>query len=268
MISYADKTLAKPLPAARIAPYRNDTAIVPGDVHAYGGGADVPAVPGRTRSPQHNDAERADAAARSGRHSLAGALDGSPIPHEPAAAHHDVVRARKWCAAVSSGLTVAVFASSRWQGGSGLELNVREKLLEHHRSASVSRLLASSGTGRQAPMPRSSYAKQCAWADSAEALSAAEEAMGLYRTLCADDPVFQPDLADTLRVLANCYDTQARSADALAALEEAVAVYRRVAAASPHVHHPELAGVRSGCFPQLVQVGEPFRAASGPTGRD
>ena len=57
-----------------------------------------------------------------------------------------------------------------------------------------------------------------------DALAAAEEAVGLRRTLAAQrQDAFAPDLATTLMVLATCLDAMDRGDDGLAANTEAIA---------------------------------------------
>jgi tetratricopeptide (TPR) repeat protein len=66
---------------------------------------------------------------------------------------------------------------------------------------------------------------------SEEALAAAEEAVGLYRTLAANRPdAFTPDLARSLCNLGNMLGALGRREEALARAEEAVGLYRALAA--------------------------------------
>ena len=62
-----------------------------------------------------------------------------------------------------------------------------------------------------------------------EALTAAEEAVGLYRPLARDNPAHQPDLARALNYLGNCLGGLGRDSEALAVTEQAVGLYQQFA---------------------------------------
>jgi tetratricopeptide (TPR) repeat protein len=75
-----------------------------------------------------------------------------------------------------------------------------------------------------------------------EALTAAEEAVRLYRALAAARPdAFTPDLALSLNNLANMLSALGRREAALTAAEEAVRLYRALAVARPDAFTPDLA---------------------------
>ena len=75
-----------------------------------------------------------------------------------------------------------------------------------------------------------------------EALSAAEEAVGLYRALAAARPdAFLPDLAMSLNNLANRLNDLGRREEALSAAEEAVRFRRALATTGPDAFGIELA---------------------------
>ncbi|WP_346619577.1 tetratricopeptide repeat protein [Blastococcus montanus] len=75
-----------------------------------------------------------------------------------------------------------------------------------------------------------------------DALTAIEEASGLYRALAAARPdAFTPALATALNNLSNRLAGLGRREDALTAVEEAVALHRALAAARPDAFTPDLA---------------------------
>ncbi|MFE1892819.1 tetratricopeptide repeat protein, partial [Streptomyces microflavus] len=79
-----------------------------------------------------------------------------------------------------------------------------------------------------------------------EALTAAEEAVEIYRRLAAGNPTaYEPDLARSLSNLGIQSIRLAeagRRGEALTAAEEAVEIYRRWAAGNPAAYEPDLAG--------------------------
>jgi tetratricopeptide (TPR) repeat protein len=77
-----------------------------------------------------------------------------------------------------------------------------------------------------------------------EALTAAQEAVEIRRTLAAIDPKgFRPALADSLSNLSNCLGTMGHRKEALTAAQEAVGLYRELAAIDSEAFRPALAVV-------------------------
>ncbi|MBC3839366.1 serine protease [Streptacidiphilus sp. 4-A2] len=75
-----------------------------------------------------------------------------------------------------------------------------------------------------------------------EALTAAEEAVEIYRRLVADSPAaYEPDLATSLTNLGIGLSEAVRRGEALILTEEAVEIRRRLAADSPAAYEPDLA---------------------------
>ncbi len=75
-----------------------------------------------------------------------------------------------------------------------------------------------------------------------DALTASEEAAGIYRELAAARPdAFRPGLGDSLNNLALRLADVGRREDALTASEEAAGIYRELAAARPDAFRPDLA---------------------------
>gem|GEM_PF-6467156 len=78
--------------------------------------------------------------------------------------------------------------------------------------------------------------------DRAGALSAIEEAVGVFRELAAELPAtYRPDVAMSLNNLSNCRSGMGDRAGALSAVEEAVGVFRELAAELPATYRPDLA---------------------------
>ncbi|MEU4038257.1 tetratricopeptide repeat protein, partial [Streptomyces collinus] len=98
-----------------------------------------------------------------------------------------------------------------------------------------------------------------------EALTAAEEAVEIYRRLAADNPTAHgPDLALSLSNLGVRLADAGRRNEALTVAEEAVEIRRRLAADNPTAHGPDLALSLSNLGVQLAAVGrrdEAFTAA-------
>ena len=75
-----------------------------------------------------------------------------------------------------------------------------------------------------------------------QALTAAEQAVEVYRQLAAANPAtYEPELARSRRDLGVVLSKVGRREEALAAEEQAVEVYRRLAAANPAAYEPQLA---------------------------
>ena len=99
-----------------------------------------------------------------------------------------------------------------------------------------------------------------------EALTAAEDAEGLYRALAADNPAaHRGDLAWAVHDLGSNLAQLGRYSEALTAVEEAVALYRAMAADNPAVYLDGLAwAVRNlgaslgwvGRYPEALTAGE------------
>ncbi|MCP5366380.1 MAG: tetratricopeptide repeat protein [Hyphomicrobiales bacterium] len=89
-----------------------------------------------------------------------------------------------------------------------------------------------------------------------EALTAAGEAVALYRELAAArSDAFRPDLATSLNNLANFLSALGRHEEALTAGEEAVAIRRELAAARPDAFRPDLAASLNNLANHLSELG-------------
>ncbi|WP_367132209.1 MULTISPECIES: tetratricopeptide repeat protein [Streptomyces] len=96
-----------------------------------------------------------------------------------------------------------------------------------------------------------------------EGLTAAEQAVAIYRRLAAGNPAaYEPDLATSLSNLGNHLWMVGRGAEALTAAEQAVAIHRRLAAGNPAAYEPDLATSLSNLGIRLSGVG---RGAEGLT---
>ncbi len=92
--------------------------------------------------------------------------------------------------------------------------------------------------------------------EAPQALSAAEEAVAIYRELAAADPDrYRPDLATSLTNLAGPYSELGRRAEALPTAEEAVAIRRELAAADPDRYRTDLATSLTNLGLILVELG-------------
>jgi hypothetical protein len=77
-----------------------------------------------------------------------------------------------------------------------------------------------------------------------EALTVAEEAVSLYRTLATQRPeAFRPNLAISLGVLASCLDALARREEGLAANAEAIGMLAEPFSGLPHVFGNRMLGM-------------------------
>jgi len=75
-----------------------------------------------------------------------------------------------------------------------------------------------------------------------EALTATQEAVGIYRRLAQENPqAFLPDLATSLTALGVALSALGRREEALTATEEAVGIYRQLAQENPQAFLPDLA---------------------------
>ena len=89
-----------------------------------------------------------------------------------------------------------------------------------------------------------------------EALSAAEEAAGLYRDLARANPdAYLPDLAMAVNTLAVQLSEAGRRVEALSAAEEAVLIRRDLARANPDAYLPNLAMAVNNLANQLSEAG-------------
>ncbi|MGV9267591.1 tetratricopeptide repeat protein [Kitasatospora sp. NPDC003701] len=94
-----------------------------------------------------------------------------------------------------------------------------------------------------------------------EALTAAADAVEVYRRLAAADPAtYEPDLARSLSNLGLVLSDAERRAEALTAVEEAVEIFRRPAAANPAAYQPGLARSLSNLGKVLSAVGRRIEA--------
>ncbi|MFK8014103.1 MAG: tetratricopeptide repeat protein, partial [Gammaproteobacteria bacterium] len=98
-----------------------------------------------------------------------------------------------------------------------------------------------------------------------EALSASEEAVGVYRDLAASRPdAFLPGLGMSLNNLSGDLSNLGRREEALSASEEAVGVYRDLAASRPDAFLPDLANsisVRSDLLAEIERFEDAANAA-------
>ncbi|KAF7974182.1 hypothetical protein HWV62_13217 [Athelia sp. TMB] len=89
-----------------------------------------------------------------------------------------------------------------------------------------------------------------------EALRAIQEAVGLCRTLAAEQPAaFNPELARSLNNLSNCLSDHGRHEEALAAIQEAVGLHRARAAERPEALNAVLAQSLNNLSAHLSNLG-------------
>ena len=99
--------------------------------------------------------------------------------------------------------------------------------------------------------------------DREEALSAIEEAVGIYRSLAGARPdAFEPDLAMSLNNLSGCHAALGRREEALSAIEEAVRIRRRLAEARPDAFEPDLAASLNNLSGRHAELGRREEALS------
>ncbi len=93
--------------------------------------------------------------------------------------------------------------------------------------------------------------------ETAAALTAIREAVGLYRALAQEHPArYRPDLASSLNNYSTCLYGVGETAAALTAIREAVGLYRALAQEHPARDHPDLAMSLNNYSTCLDGVGE------------
>lgn len=96
-----------------------------------------------------------------------------------------------------------------------------------------------------------------------QALTAAEEAVQIYRGLAASNPsAFEEDLARALHVLGSRLSSLGRREEALSAAAEGLQIQRRLAAARPAAHEHRLAEALTSVAHRLDQLGRHEDAVS------
>ncbi|MEU4428668.1 tetratricopeptide repeat protein, partial [Actinoplanes sp. NPDC024001] len=87
-----------------------------------------------------------------------------------------------------------------------------------------------------------------------DAVTASEEAVGIYRRLSTANPAFLPDLASALTNLGVSYSGSGRRTDAIPPTEEAIAIYRKLSTDNP-AFLPNLAGALNNLGVSYSEVG-------------